>query len=315
MLSGASSATHTALVVARDQCRKRTGAALEQMVAYASSQAHSSIEKGARIAGYDHIRLLDTGPDFAVRPATLAAAIASDRRAGLEPAFLCSALGTTGTTGVDPMRALGEIAKSAKLWHHVDAAHAGSAMICEEFRHHPDGLELVDSYTFNPHKWLATNVGCSVMWVADRRPPDRHAERAPALPPQRGVRLRRGHRLPGLASAAEPPLQVAEPVVRAEILRRGGAAQHDPVPCGVGPDAGGAHRQPSESGAHGTGALRHGAVRPPRRQLGHRRPDRHHQLRRSLLRHRIGNQRGAATFASRWARSGRPGPTSKPCGS
>ena len=170
MLSGASSATHTALVVARDQCRKRTGAALEQMVAYASSQAHSSIEKGARMAGYDHIRLLDTGPDFALRPATLAAAVVADRRAGLEPAFLCSALGTTGTTGVDPVRALGEIARAERIWHHVDAAYAGSAMICEEFRHHQDGLELVDSYTFNPHKWLATNVGCSVMWVADRRP-------------------------------------------------------------------------------------------------------------------------------------------------
>ena len=170
MLSGASSATHTALVVARDQCRKRTGASLDEMVAYASSQAHSSIEKGARMAGYDHVRLLDTDPDFAVRPAMLAAAVASDRRDGLEPAFLCSALGTTGTTGVDPVRGLGEIARAEQMWHHVDAAYAGSAMICEEFRHLQDGLELVDSYTFNPHKWLATNVGCSVMWVADRRP-------------------------------------------------------------------------------------------------------------------------------------------------
>ena len=170
MLSGASSATHIALVVAREECRKRTGTPLEQMVAYASEEAHSSIEKGARAAGYSQIRLLDTGPDFAVRPATLAAAVASDRRAGLEPAFLCSAVGTTGTTGVDPVRALGEIARAEHMWHHVDAAYAGSAMICEEFRHHQDGLELVDSYTFNPHKWLATNVGCSVMWVADRRP-------------------------------------------------------------------------------------------------------------------------------------------------
>ena len=170
MLSGASSATHTALVVARDQCRKRIGVPIEKMVAYASDQAHSSIEKGARVAGYEHIRLLDTDEAFAVRPATLAAAVASDRQAGLEPAFVCSALGTTGTTGVDPVRALGEIARSAGMWHHVDAAYAGSAMICEEFRHYQDGLELVDSYTFNPHKWMATNVGCSVMWVADRRP-------------------------------------------------------------------------------------------------------------------------------------------------
>ena len=170
LLSGASSATHTALVVAREQCRKRTGAALERMVAYASSQAHSSIEKGARIAGYDHIRLLDTDPEFAARPEALAAVVASDRRAGLEPAFVCSTVGTTGTTAVDPVRHLGEIARAEQMWHHVDAAYAGSAMICEEFRHHQDGIEQVDSYTFNPHKWMATNVECSVMWVADRRP-------------------------------------------------------------------------------------------------------------------------------------------------
>ena len=83
---------------------------------------------------------------------------------------MCSAVGTTGTTGVDPVRRFGEIARTEQMWHHVDAAYAGSAMICEEFRHHQDGLELVDSYTFNPHKWLATNLDCSVMWVADRRP-------------------------------------------------------------------------------------------------------------------------------------------------
>ncbi len=66
------------------------------------------------------------------------------------------------------------------MWHHVDAAYAGSAMICEEFRCHQDGLELADSYTFNPHKWLATNVGCSVMWVADR---SRLIEALSVLPP------------------------------------------------------------------------------------------------------------------------------------
>ena len=168
--SGASASTHTALVVAREQCRERTGAATDSMVAYASSHAHSSIEKGARIAGFRHIRLLDTDLEFAARPEALIDATAADRRAGLVPAFVCSAVGTTGTTGVDPVRRFGEIARSEQMWHHTDAAYAGSAMICEEFRHHQDGLELVDSYTFNPHKWLATNLDCSVMWVADRRP-------------------------------------------------------------------------------------------------------------------------------------------------
>ena len=168
--AGASTATHTAMVVAREQCRERTGAAAEQMVAYTSNQAHSSLEKGARMTGFGHFRLLDVDSEFAARPAALVEAIETDRRAGLVPAFLGSNVGTTGTAAVDPVRNLGEIARTEQMWHHVDAAYGGSAMICEEFRHHHDGLDLVDSYTFNPHKWLATNLECSVMWIADRRP-------------------------------------------------------------------------------------------------------------------------------------------------
>ena len=68
------------------------------------------------------------------------------------------------------MRAFGELARDHDLWLHVDAAYAGAAMICPEFRHHQDGLELADSYTFNAHKWLATNFDCSIFWVADRAP-------------------------------------------------------------------------------------------------------------------------------------------------
>ena len=168
--AGASTATHTAMVVARERCRERTGAPAEKMVAYTSSQAHSSLEKGARMTGFGHFRLLDIDPDFAARPAALVEAIDTDRRAGLVPTFLGSNVGTTGTAAVDPLHSLGEIARAEQMWHHVDAAYGGSAMICEEFRHHHAGLELVDSYTFNPHKWLATNLECSVMWVADRRP-------------------------------------------------------------------------------------------------------------------------------------------------
>ena len=168
--AGASESTHTALVVAREQCRRRTGATAEQMVVYTSDQAHSSAEKGARIAGFGHVRLLDVDSDFSARPESLAAAIAEDRSAGLTPAAVVSTVGTTGTTAVDPVRRLGETARAEGMWHHVDAAYAGSAMICPEFRHHQDGIELADSYTFNPHKWLAANMGCSVLWVADRRP-------------------------------------------------------------------------------------------------------------------------------------------------
>lgn len=168
--SGASAATHTMLVVAREVCRKRSGAAADDMVVYTSREAHSSVEKGARIAGYRHLRLMDVDAEFAMRPEALAATIEADQQAGLVPAFVCSTVGTTGTTAVDPVREIAAIARTGHLWHHVDAAYAGAAMICDEFRHHQDGLELVDSYTFNPHKWLATNLDCSVMWVADRRP-------------------------------------------------------------------------------------------------------------------------------------------------
>ena len=166
----ASDSTHTALVVAREVCRQRTGAAAERMVAYTSAQAHSSVEKGARVAGIGHLRLIEVDDCFAVRPEALARTINDDISAGLVPTFVCGSVGTTATTAVDPVRAIGEIAAAHSLWFHVDAAYAGSAMICEEFRHHQDGLELVDSYTFNPHKWLATNFDCSVFWVADRRP-------------------------------------------------------------------------------------------------------------------------------------------------
>ncbi len=166
----ASDSTHTALVVAREECRKRSGASAEQMVAYTSSQAHSSVEKGAIVAGFGHIRLIDVDEEFAQRPDALQAAIEADIAAGLTPAFVCAAVGTTGTTAIDPVRAIGEIGRAHDMWVHVDAAYAGSAMMCPEFRRLQDGLELVDSYTFNPHKWLFTSWGCSVFWVADRKP-------------------------------------------------------------------------------------------------------------------------------------------------
>ncbi len=169
--SSASDSTHTALVVAREEAMRRyPDTPLDRLVAYSSQQAHSSIEKGARVAGYRNLHQIDTDASFALRPQALADAVTADRAAGLVPAFVGTAIGTTGTTAIDPLRAIGTIARREDMWHHVDAAYAGSAMICPEFRHHQDGLELADSYTFNPHKWLLTNFDCSVFWVADRRP-------------------------------------------------------------------------------------------------------------------------------------------------
>ena len=162
----ASDSTHTALVVARE----RSGGDINRKVAYASEQAHSSIEKGARVAGFGHTRFISVDDNFAMRPDALSAAIEADRAEGLIPVVVVSAVGTTGTTAIDPVRTIGEVSRRHGLWHHVDAAYAGTAMICPEFRHYQDGLELVDSYTFNPHKWMFTNFDCSLFYVADRAP-------------------------------------------------------------------------------------------------------------------------------------------------
>jgi len=164
----ASDATHLALVVARNRARPK--ASIEAMVVYASDQAHSSIEKGARIAGFEHIRALPSDEVFALRPDALSAEIAADRDRGLTPAFVNSTVGTTGTTAIDPVRAVGEIARKEGLWHHVDAAYAGTAMMCPELRPLQDGLELCDSYVFNPHKWMGVGFDCSCFYVADREP-------------------------------------------------------------------------------------------------------------------------------------------------
>jgi aromatic-L-amino-acid decarboxylase len=164
----ASDATHTALVVARIRAVS-SGADVRRLVVYASSQAHSSIEKGARVAGYEHVRLLPVDDELAMDPQRLREAVAQDLADQRLPCAVVSAVGTTGTTAVDPIRAVAEVAQAHRMWHHVDAAYAGTAMLCPEFRHLQDGLELVDSYTFNPHKWMFTNFDCSAFWVADRR--------------------------------------------------------------------------------------------------------------------------------------------------
>jgi aromatic-L-amino-acid decarboxylase len=164
----ASDATHVALVTARE--RARSAAPIDRLVVYGSDQTHSSLEKGARIAGYSHIRTVASDAEYAMRPDALRAAIAEDRNAGLVPTFVAATIGTTATTAVDPVREIATIANENAMWCHVDAAYAGSAMLCGEHRHHQDGIELVDSYTFNPHKWMFTNFDCNLYYVADRQP-------------------------------------------------------------------------------------------------------------------------------------------------
>lgn len=164
----ASDSTHTVLVVARHQNRFRSSAT--DMVVYVSDQAHSSIEKGCTIAGIGHCVKVDVDDAFALDPAALRSLIEQHIAEGLTPIAVVSAIGTTATTAVDPVEAIADIAQEFDLWHHVDAAYAGTAMVCEEFRFHQPALERVDSYTFNPHKWMMVNFDCNVLWVADRAP-------------------------------------------------------------------------------------------------------------------------------------------------
>ena len=165
--STASDSTHLVHVVARE--RAMTGqVSRPEFVSYASGQAHSSAEKGARVAGIEHFRAVDVDENWGLDPEALRAAIAADRDAGLVPLIVTSALGTTGTAAIDPIAAISEIASGENMWHHVDAAYGGSAMVCPELRHLQEGADSADSYTFNPHKWMFTNFDCNVLWVADR---------------------------------------------------------------------------------------------------------------------------------------------------
>jgi aromatic-L-amino-acid decarboxylase len=169
----ASSASLCALLAARE--RSTAGGSNESgcdghLTAYASTQAHSSIEKAVKIAGLGrrNLRAIEVDSAYAMRPDALAEAIARDRRDGKTPCFVSATIGTTSSNAMDPLRAIGEICREAGVWFHVDGAMSGTAALCPEFRWIQDGLELADSYCFNPHKWMFTNFDCDCFWVADR---------------------------------------------------------------------------------------------------------------------------------------------------
>ena len=141
-----------------------------RLVAYTSTQAHSMVEKAVKIAGIgrENLRLVEVDAQFAMRPDALAAHIRRDLDAGRIPCFVCATVGTTSSNAFDPVRAIGEICRQNSIWLHVDAAMSGTAMLCPEFRSLQDGVELADSYSFNPHKWMFTNFDCNCLYIADR---------------------------------------------------------------------------------------------------------------------------------------------------
>ncbi len=169
----ASSATLCALLAAREritQLASNERGCDGKLIAYTSTQGHSSIEKAVKIAGMgrQNLRLIEVDDVFAMRPEKLRQAIESDKKNGLTPCFICATVGTTSSHAMDPIEAIGRICREHNVWLHVDAAMSGTAALCPEFRFMHKGLEFADSYCFDPHKWMFTNFDCDCFYVADR---------------------------------------------------------------------------------------------------------------------------------------------------
>jgi aromatic-L-amino-acid/L-tryptophan decarboxylase len=168
LVSGGSMANLTALACAREVL---LGPLDERAVVYVGDQGHSSIARAARVLGFrpDRVRVLPSGDDQRLRPETVAAAIRADRAAGLRPLFVAAAAGATNTGAVDPLAGLAAVCREHGVWLHVDAAYGGFAAITERGRRALAGLELSDSLTLDPHKWLYQPVGCGCLLVREGR--------------------------------------------------------------------------------------------------------------------------------------------------
>ncbi|GJN39705.1 hypothetical protein PR202_gb28840 [Eleusine coracana subsp. coracana] len=175
ILGTTSEAMLVTLVAARDAALRRSGsegvAGITRLTVYAADQTHSTFFKACRLAGFDpaNIRSIPTGAetDYGLDPARLLEIMQADVDAGLVPTYICATVGTTSSNAVDPVGAVADVAAIFNAWVHVDAAYAGSACICPEFRHHLNGVESIDSISLSPHKWLMTCLDCTCLWVRD----------------------------------------------------------------------------------------------------------------------------------------------------
>ncbi len=168
----ASTATLCALLSARERAtdfRSNESGLRDRLRVYASSETHSSIEKGVKIAGYgrENLVCVPTDDAFAMIPAELERLIRADKEAAFKPACVVATLGTTSSTAVDPLAAIGPICRRHGIWLHVDAAYAGTAALLPEMRSLLEGAEFMDSLVFNPHKWMLTSFDCSAYFVRD----------------------------------------------------------------------------------------------------------------------------------------------------
>jgi aromatic-L-amino-acid decarboxylase len=172
----ASTATLVALLSARERAthysadRPGLGGAGARLTVYASSEAHSSVDKGVKLAGYglEQLRRVPVDEKYAMLPDELDRMIAADLQTRMVPTCVVATVGTTSSTAVDPLVAIAEVCRRRGVWLHVDAAYGGTAAIVPELRHLFDGVEHADSFVFNPHKWMLVNFDCSAYFVRDR---------------------------------------------------------------------------------------------------------------------------------------------------
>lgn len=170
----ASTGVLTAVLAAREHISNfavNAQGAKGKLVAYCSTQTHSSLEKAIKIAGIgtNNLRLIETDDLLRMRPDLLEAQIKQDIASGLSPFFVCGTVGTTSTNAIDPIEQIGQICKEYNCWLHIDGAMSGTAAICPEYRFILNGVELADSFLFNPHKWMFTNFDCDCFFIADRK--------------------------------------------------------------------------------------------------------------------------------------------------
>ncbi|HJO95985.1 MAG TPA: pyridoxal-dependent decarboxylase [Victivallales bacterium] len=170
----ASSATLCAVLAGREKatgfCSNLNGVGENKLVAYASEHAHSSIDKAVKIAGIgaNNLRKIPADDNFSMLPDQLDLKIEEDLRAGFIPFFVCGTVGSTSSCAIDPINEIGSMCRKYDLWFHIDAAYAGSAAVCPEFRYLNSGLQLANSYSFNPHKFMLTNFDCNCFFVDDK---------------------------------------------------------------------------------------------------------------------------------------------------
>ncbi len=170
----ASTSTLVSILTAREKFSNfrinNEGFTNQKFRVYCSKEAHSSIDKAVKIAGIgsENLIKIDVDKNFSMIPTNLEQAIKEDIKKGFTPLCVIAALGTTGSTSVDPIYEIGEICNKYKVWFHIDAAYAGSALILQEYKQLLKGIDFADTFVFNPHKWLFTNFDCSAYFVKDK---------------------------------------------------------------------------------------------------------------------------------------------------